>query len=127
MRHLPRAEPAGSTRALIGCGHLAPAGRRASSRDRANGNFTDGSHYDALVQKRNDKEKAELKRMCSHVYAHATRLAEAAARPPPPPQQAPQQQQQAAKRQRNKRPKSPGAGHHEKNKEPQKTFRRRRS
>ena len=67
MRHLPRAEPAGSTRALIGCGHLAPAGRRASSRDRANGNFTDGSHYDALVQKRNDKEKAELKRMCSHV------------------------------------------------------------
>ena len=86
-----------------------------------NGDFAAGGHYDAWVRKRNDKS-----RMCSHVYAHAARLAEAAARPTPPPQQAPQQQ--AAKRTRMKskrRSKSPGAGNHEKNKEPQKHCRRR--
>ena len=92
-----------------------------------NGDFAAGGHYDAWVRKRNDKKKAELKsRMCSHAYAHAARLAEAAARPTPPPQQAPQQQ--AAKRTRMKskrRSKSPGAGNHEKNKEPQKHCRRR--
>ena len=87
-----------------------------------NGDFAAGGHYDAWVRKRNDKS-----RMCSHVYAHAARLAEAAARPTPPPQQAPQQQ--AAKRTRirksKRRSKSPGAGNHEKNKEPQKHSRRR--
>ena len=77
-----------------------------------NGDFAAGGHYDAWVRKRNDKS-----RMCSHVYAHAARLAKAAARPTPPPQQ------QAAKCTRMKskrRSKSPGAGNHEKNKEPQK-------
>ena len=86
-----------------------------------NGDFAAGGHYDAWVRKRNDKS-----RMCLHVYAHAARLAEAAAPPTPPPQQAPQQQ--AAKRTRMKskrRSKSPGAGNHEKNKEPQKHCRRR--
>ena len=81
------------------------------------GDFAAGGHYDAWVRKRNDKS-----RMCSHVYAHAARLAKAAARPTPPPQQ------QAAKCTRMKskrRSKSPGAGNHEKNKEPQKHCSRR--
>ena len=85
------------------------------------GDFAAGGHYDAWVRKRNDKS-----RMCLHVYAHAARLAEAAAPPTPPPQQAPQQQ--AAKRTRMKskrRSKSPVAGNHEKSKEPQKHCRRR--
>ena len=80
--------------------------------------FAAGGHYDAWVRKRNDKS-----RMCSHVYAHAARLAKAAARPTPPPQQAPQQQAPAKRtriRKSKRRSKSPGAGNHEKNKEPQK-------
>ena len=83
-----------------------------------NGDFAAGGHYDAWVRKRNDKS-----RMCSHVYAHAARLAEAAAPPTPPPQQAPQQQAPAKRtriRKSKRRSKSPGAGNHEKNKEPQK-------
>ena len=86
-----------------------------------NGDFAAGGQYAAGVRKRNDKS-----RMCSHVYAHAARLAEAAAPPTPPPQQAPQQQ--AAKRTRMKskrRSKSPVAGNHEKSKEPHKHCRRR--
>ena len=70
-----------------------------------NGDFAAGGHYDAWVRKRNDKS-----RMCSHVYAHAARLAEAAAPPTPPPQQAPQQQAAKRTRESTRRSKSPGTG-----------------
>ena len=70
-----------------------------------NGDFTAGGYYDVWVRKRNDKS-----RMCSHVYAHAARLAEAAARPTPPPQQAPQQQAAKRTRESTRRSKSPGTG-----------------
>ena len=70
-----------------------------------NGDFAAGGHYDAWVRKRNDKS-----RMCSHVYAHAARLAEAAAWPTPPPQQAPQQQAAKRTRESTRRSKSPGTG-----------------
>ena len=69
------------------------------------GDFAAGGHYDAWVRKRNDKS-----RMCSHVYAHAARLAEAAAWPTPPPQQAPQQQAAKRTRESTRRSKSPGTG-----------------
>ena len=69
------------------------------------GDFAAGGHYDAWVRKRNDKS-----RMCSHVYAHAARLAEAAAPPTPPPQQAPQQQAAKRTRESTRRSKSPGTG-----------------